>query len=397
MDLTSLGLKKPLGSESYDIVIPNSNMDLLDTLLAALQSGLTSAQKYKLTADTGYVLRDATNCDSEITTGVYSATVASTNKPSTTAGLLRVQRISASNVDQTVYSDKIYWRISANSGGTWSAWITLVNSTELALKLNSASYTAADVLAKLLTVDGSGSLVDSDLLDGQHGSYYSPTTHNHTLDDLSNATIVANSAGEILKWNGTAWVNNTLAEAGISAAGHLHAIADVSLLQTALNAKQDSLGFIAVPITRTVNAKALSANILLNPDDLDDATSLHKFVSANEITKLSNLSGTNTGNETNATIKTALGITILSGSNTGDQTISSLGAATFKTGTGTFALGGTTCVITDAFITTNTMVIVSPTQAKVGSWSVVSSAGSFTITSDATETANVTFDWGGTK
>ena len=71
--------------------------------------------------------------------------------------------------------------------------------------------------------------------------------------------------------------------------------------------------------------------------------------------------------------------------------------ATFKKSTGTFALGGTTCVVTDAFVTVDTMIIVSPTAVKVGSWSVVSSAGSFTITSDATETVNVTFDWGGTK
>jgi hypothetical protein len=41
----------------------------------------------------------------------------------------------------------------------------------------------------------------------------------------------------------------------------------------------------------------------------------------------SNLSGTNTGDETTATIKTKLGITTLSGSNTGDQTLSSLGAS----------------------------------------------------------------------
>lgn len=38
--------------------------------------------------------------------------------------------------------------------------------------LASASYTAADVLAKLLAVDGSGSGIDADLLDGQHGAYY---------------------------------------------------------------------------------------------------------------------------------------------------------------------------------------------------------------------------------
>lgn len=38
--------------------------------------------------------------------------------------------------------------------------------------LNTTAYTAADVRTKLLTVDGSGSGVDADLLDGQHGSSY---------------------------------------------------------------------------------------------------------------------------------------------------------------------------------------------------------------------------------
>jgi hypothetical protein len=47
----------------------------------------------------------------------------------------------------------------------------------------------------------------------------SSSSHNHTLDALSNVTVTANSAGEMLKWNGTAWVNNTLAEAGIQPAG----------------------------------------------------------------------------------------------------------------------------------------------------------------------------------
>jgi hypothetical protein len=47
----------------------------------------------------------------------------------------------------------------------------------------------------------------------------SSTSHNHTLDSLSNTTITSNTSGEILKWNGTAWINNTLAEAGIQPAG----------------------------------------------------------------------------------------------------------------------------------------------------------------------------------
>jgi hypothetical protein len=37
----------------------------------------------------------------------------------------------------------------------------------------------------------------------------------HTLDSHSNVTITGNTSGEILKWNGSAWINNTLTEAGI--------------------------------------------------------------------------------------------------------------------------------------------------------------------------------------
>jgi len=39
-------------------------------------------------------------------------------------------------------------------------------NTEVGTKLNSSSYTAADVLAKIITVDGAGSGLDADLLDG---------------------------------------------------------------------------------------------------------------------------------------------------------------------------------------------------------------------------------------
>ena len=61
---------------------------------------------------------------------------------------------------------------------------------------------------------------------------------------------------------------------------------------------------------------------------------------------VANLSGTNTGDETTATIKTALGIATLSGSNTGDQTITLTGGVT-GTGTGSFA----TTVVTNADLT----------------------------------------------
>ena len=59
------------------------------------------------------------------------------------------------------------------------------------------------------------------------------------------------------------------------------------------------------------------------------------LLTAAEKTKLTNTSGTNSGDETTATIKTKLGITTLSGSNTGDET-----TATIKTKLGITTLSG---------------------------------------------------------
>lgn len=47
------------------------------------------------------------------------------------------------------------------------------------------SYTASDVLTKLLTVDGSGSNLDADTLDGQHGAYYFPASGGSVTGDIS--------------------------------------------------------------------------------------------------------------------------------------------------------------------------------------------------------------------
>ena len=38
------------------------------------------------------------------------------------------------------------------------------------------------------------------------------------LNDITNVTITSIASGELLKWNGSAWINNTLAEAGIETA-----------------------------------------------------------------------------------------------------------------------------------------------------------------------------------
>ena len=98
-----------------------------------------------------------------------------------------------------------------------------------------------------------------------------------------------------------------------------------------------------VPSSRTVNGHALTTDVIVTKTDIGlsnvpntDATvasnitqdSTHRFTNDTDITRLTNTSGTNTGDETISTIKTKLGITTLSGSNTGDQDLSGLALKT---------------------------------------------------------------------
>ena len=45
------------------------------------------------------------------------------------------------------------------------------------------SDTPAALLTDILTVDGAGSGLDADLLDGQHASAFAPAGHTHTDED----------------------------------------------------------------------------------------------------------------------------------------------------------------------------------------------------------------------
>ena len=71
--------------------------------------------------------------------------------------------------------------------------------------------------------------------------------------------------------------------------------------------------------------------------------------------------------------------------------------ASFKSGSFTFPSGMITHKITDNFITASTLVTIIPTTEKKGSWTVNSTSGSFTITSDTIEPVNVICDWGAIK
>ena|SRR3990167_5686799 len=76
--------------------------------------------------------------------------------------------------------------------------------------------------------------------------------NNRTLDDLSDVTITSVASGEVLKWNGAAWINNTLAEAGIAASG---ANTDITSLST-----MSFVGAVTMTVDNTDNYTALTIN-----------------------------------------------------------------------------------------------------------------------------------------
>ena len=105
--------------------------------------------------------------------------------------------------------------------------------------VTTSNYTAADVLTKLLTVDGTGSGLDADLLDGNEATAFelalgNPGTDGYVLssttggtrswveaggggdlDSLSDVTLTALGDDEILLSSSGTFINQTFAEAGI--------------------------------------------------------------------------------------------------------------------------------------------------------------------------------------
>lgn len=66
-----------------------------------------------------------------------------------------------------------------------------------------ATLSAAAVLAKLLTVDGSGSGLDADLLDGSSSAAFATASHNHSASEITSGTL-AEARGGTANGNGVA-------------------------------------------------------------------------------------------------------------------------------------------------------------------------------------------------
>lgn len=93
--------------------------------------------------------------------------------------------------------------------------------------------------AALIGIEDSGGLITATTVEGalaenrtaidalEAAGYITDVTGDN-LSALADVTITTIASGEVLKWNGTAWVNNTLAEAGIAASSHNHNASDIN-------------------------------------------------------------------------------------------------------------------------------------------------------------------------
>jgi hypothetical protein len=97
-------------------------------------------------------------------------------------------------------------QLRRDTASDWTAAATVLASGELGMETDTLMFKVGD-----------GSTAWASL------SYY---TGSLTLDALDNVSITSNAAGEILKWTGSAWINQTLAEAGIQSPPSEGAFAD---------------------------------------------------------------------------------------------------------------------------------------------------------------------------
>lgn len=103
-------------------------------------------------------------------------------------------------------------------------------------------YSEENIMGKIKSMDGVGSGLDADLLDGKHGSEYATKAQGTKAD----------SAIQGVQGNGTTITPNA---------------------NKVVNVTPSNIG--AVPNTRKVNNKALSADITLTPSDIGAAASSH--------------------------------------------------------------------------------------------------------------------------
>ena len=145
------GLKKPLASETADISVINDNMDVIDSALGDLSTVPTTA-------------KDAAGAIAELHSEIEAIDVNIPDATLTTKGKVQLSSATSSTAEDRAATPKAV-KTAADAA---AAAQTTANAaqTKANAALPASSYTAADVLAKIKTVDGVDSGLDADLVRG---------------------------------------------------------------------------------------------------------------------------------------------------------------------------------------------------------------------------------------
>ncbi|MFY7884350.1 MAG: hypothetical protein ACOVOV_05835, partial [Dolichospermum sp.] len=197
-------------------------------------------------------------------------------------------------------------------------------NTEIGTKLASSSYTASDVLTKLLTVDGTGSGIDADLLDGL----------NSATANTANTIVARDSSGNFSAGTITANLTGTASKATNVVGGSAGSIP--------YNTAADTTSLLAIGASATY---------------LKSTGTAPSWVAASTIK--TDLSLNNVENTALSTWTGSTSITTLGTIATGTWSATTIGTTKGGTGLTSFTSGGAVYATSTSALTTGTLPITA--------------------------------------